>query len=50
MKIRDFSFEDFSNPESLFDESFGGLNDDELFIFSEEKGQTSGNISAIGWR
>jgi len=38
MKIWDFSSEDFSNPKSLFDKPFSGLNGDELFILSKEKG------------
>jgi len=49
MKIRDFSSEDLSNPESFFNESFSSFDGDELFIFSKEKSKTSGNISAIGW-
>jgi hypothetical protein len=45
VEIRYFSFENLSNPESFFDESFGGSDGDGSFILAEEKGQTSSNIS-----
>ena len=38
VKIGDFSLEDFSDPESFFDQSFGCLDGDGVFVFTKEKG------------
>ena len=38
VKFGNFSSEDFSNPKGSFDKSLGGLDGDELFIFTKEKG------------
>lgn len=47
VKIWNFSSEDFSNPQCSLDKSLSGFNGHKLLILTKEKGQTSGNVSAL---